>query len=123
MEIKMRNSPLFIVSLWLFCCFTAACQSQQTSIEHQNNNPAASTLPKGVTSATYHGVGTVEAVNQKNRRLTINHEEIKGYMQAMSMEHYVKDASLLDSIEPGDRVEFTLNDTAGIAVITELKKL
>lgn len=44
-------------------------------------------------------------------------------MDAMIMEWYVKDVSLLDSIKPGDKVEFTLEVTVGGSeIITAIKK-
>jgi Cu/Ag efflux protein CusF len=37
------------------------------------------------------------------------------------MDYRVKDASLLDSVNVGDDVDFTLEDTAGVASLTGLK--
>jgi protein SCO1/2 len=54
--------------------------------------------------------GTVVAVEAADRKLTIAHEDIPGFMPAMTMEFVVlqKDAVLLDHISPGDRVTATL---------------
>lgn len=54
--------------------------------------------------------GTVVAVDAANRTLTIAHEDIPGFMPAMTMEFVVleKDAVLLSNVSPGDRVTATL---------------
>jgi protein SCO1/2 len=50
--------------------------------------------------------GTVIAVDAANRKITIDHEEIPGFMPAMTMPFVVleKDAALLDIVSPGDQV-------------------
>jgi protein SCO1/2 len=54
--------------------------------------------------------GTVVAVDAPSRTLTIAHEDIPGFMPAMTMEFVVleKDAVLLRHVSPGDRVTATL---------------
>jgi protein SCO1/2 len=50
--------------------------------------------------------GTVVAVDPAERTLTIDHEEIEGFMPAMTMDFVVleKDAGLLEGVTPGDEV-------------------
>lgn len=50
--------------------------------------------------------GTVVEVDAPNRKITIDHEEIAGFMPAMIMPFVVreKDAALLDIVSPGDEV-------------------
>jgi protein SCO1/2 len=50
--------------------------------------------------------GKVVAVDAANRKVTIDHEEIEGFMPAMTMAFMVreKDASLLDGVSPGDEI-------------------
>ncbi len=110
---KVRITAL---SLLLIC--VVACQPRQTAT---NNTNAASS--RGVTSKTYRGVGVVEAVNADKRSLKINHEKIEGYMDAMTMDFQTRNPALLGELKPGDRIEFTLEDTANIVVITDIKKL
>ncbi len=54
--------------------------------------------------------GTVVEVDAANRTITLDHEEIKGFMPAMVMPFVVrsKDAALLDVVTPGDEVEALL---------------
>jgi Cu/Ag efflux protein CusF len=60
-------------------------------------------------SGTFRGVGVVTAVNSRAGALTINHEEIKGFMPAMIMMYRVEPFSLTAGLQPGDRIEFALD--------------
>jgi Cu/Ag efflux protein CusF len=61
-------------------------------------------------------------LNPQRPSIEINHQEIKGYMPAMQMEFPVKDRSLLDSINTGDKVDFTLEVNQGIERIIVIHK-
>jgi protein SCO1/2 len=55
---------------------------------------------------SYPLAGTVVAVDAANRKVTIDHEEIVGFMPAMTMAFVVleKDAALLEGVTPGDEI-------------------
>ncbi|HWC77329.1 MAG TPA: copper-binding protein, partial [Blastocatellia bacterium] len=59
----------------------------------------------------HRGVGVIESIDKSIPQVQIDHEEIKDYMPAMNMPYPVKDISLLEGIQPGDRVEFALQTT------------
>src|SRR6185295_16962418 len=71
----------------------------------------------------HHGVGVVESIDKEMATVQINHEDIKDYMPAMSMPYAVKDKTLLDSVSPGDRVEFSLENTPKGDVVSEIKRI
>jgi len=52
--------------------------------------------------------GVVVAVNHTDRTATIKHEDIPGYMQGMTMDFKIKNASDLQSMKPGDQITGTL---------------
>jgi protein SCO1/2 len=52
--------------------------------------------------------GQVVAVDAANARLTIKHEDIRGFMPAMTMPFDVRDRGLLEGREPGELVTATL---------------
>jgi protein SCO1/2 len=54
------------------------------------------------------GTGVVEAVDAELKQVVIDHEDIPGVMPAMSMSFDVGDSYLLDGLEPGQTIEFTL---------------
>jgi protein SCO1/2 len=59
--------------------------------------------------------GTVVSVDKARQTATISHEEVKGYMEGMTMPFKIKDAWALDVMQPGDGVQATLvvTDTSG----------
>ena len=52
--------------------------------------------------------GEVVSIAAARNELQLRHEEIAGFMQAMTMPFPVAKRELLDGIEPGDRVEGVL---------------
>jgi Cu/Ag efflux protein CusF len=68
------------------------------------------------------GVGTVESIAADRKSVQINHEAMQDYMPAMSMTFRVKRPSVLDSINQGDKVDFTIRDNGSGYVLTEIKK-
>jgi len=92
--------------------------------------PAQVGVPGGTPAAppqrspvrTFHGTGVIRSVNLKEGWFEIEHEDIKDYMPAMRMQWTVRDRSILKSVQPGDKVEFTLEDDNGSEVVTGLKK-
>ncbi len=67
------------------------------------------------------GVGKVVAIVAGSQELIIDHDEIKGVMDAMTMGYKVSKVSLLKNVKVGDKVRFTI-DSAG-REITKLEKL
>jgi protein SCO1/2 len=76
----------------LLCFLLASCKSQ----------PAP---PQG---KRYELKGTVVSVDKPDQSATISHEEIKDYMEAMTMPYKLKDAWPLDVMKPGDQIQATL---------------
>lgn len=58
--------------------------------------------------------GKVIAINKTEKTATINHDEIPGYMERMTMEFKVKNDSDLDRMKPGDRIsgDLIVTDTS-----------
>jgi protein SCO1/2 len=52
--------------------------------------------------------GKIEAVDQKAGTLTVNGEEVKGWMEAMTMDYGVDDVSVLKTVKPGDQIMATV---------------
>lgn len=73
-----------------------------------------------VEATTVHGVGVVIAAVPRAGRLIVDHEEIKGYMSAMEMSYPVAQPALLDGLNPGDRVGFTIDRAKSTIVALEV---
>jgi protein SCO1/2 len=59
--------------------------------------------PASASSETRYDLkGKVVSVDKSHSSVTVNHEEIKGFMSAMTMGYTVKDAKALDALAPGD---------------------
>jgi Cu/Ag efflux protein CusF len=73
-------------------------------------------VPKSVS-----GVGKVVALVPETQEIVVDHDEIKGFMDAMTMGYKVNPISLLKAVKPGDKVRFTIDTDK--RVITKLEKL
>jgi protein SCO1/2 len=57
-------------------------------------------------SAKRYGLtGRVVSIDKSNQSMTIDGNEITGFMAAMTMPYQVKDASVLDKLSPGDQIK------------------
>jgi len=89
-------------------CLTAllllGCQSQPSSQPQAQSSKAESQAVK-----KYELRGTVVEVRKNQRILKVKHEEIPGYMRAMTMDFPVRDEAALAALAPGDRITAQLN--------------
>src|SRR5215510_1338508 len=111
-----RRSTIVCLALMLL----TACGG--TAPTNQSNSPTPSGPAAAVQTNSYHGVGVVKSLNPKAPAIEIDHEDIEGLMQGMQMEFPVTDASILNGIAVNDRIDFTLEDNAGVIRITAIKK-
>ncbi|MEQ1862281.1 MAG: SCO family protein [Chthoniobacteraceae bacterium] len=72
-------------------------------------------------TATYEVRGVVRML--KPGAAVIAHEEIAGYMDAMTMEFNLRDANTLDGVQPGDAIAFRLSVTDERSWIDNVRKL
>ena len=68
------------------------------------------------------GRGVVQKVVPADRRVVIAHEDIPGFMPAMTMSFEVRDPALLEKFTPGERVRFTLEKTDQTLYLIEVEK-
>lgn len=69
----------------------------------------------------YRGRGIVRAINAENRTVEIEHEDIPGLMQAMTMRFKVAAPVMLKSISRGQNVVFRIEHTKGEFRIVAIK--
>jgi Cu/Ag efflux protein CusF len=67
------------------------------------------------------GEGKVIAVVPSSNQLVVDHEAIKGLMDAMTMGYQVEPPSLLEGFDAGDNIRFTI-DTQKKAIV-KIEKL
>lgn len=69
--------------------------------------------------------GTIVSVDKANQSATISHEEVKDFMDAMTMPFKLKDAWPLDVMKPGDEVQAALvvtDDSAWLEDVVVIQK-
>lgn len=66
--------------------------------------------------------GQVLAVDPARQELTIKHEDIDGFMPAMTMPFRVRDRKLLDGMAPGDLVKATLVVESSNAYLSRIER-
>jgi Cu/Ag efflux protein CusF len=64
----------------------------------------------------------VESVDAAGGQVTIDHGEIPGLMGAMTMTFEVADAAMLQGMEPGTPVRFSVRHENGRYVVTRIEK-
>src|SRR6266545_8388835 len=67
--------------------------------------------------------GQVLSLERARKMLTVKHEEIKGFMPAMTMPYDVRDAKLLDGLAAGDLINATLVVVSNGAYLSAIKKV
>jgi Cu/Ag efflux protein CusF len=73
------------------------------------------------TSGVFAGHGVVKAVQAATGVLTIQHDDIKGFMPAMEMMYKVKSTDLSKNLHPGDVIDFKID--ASKYTIVEVKRV
>ena len=108
--------------------FTTGCSGDQPKGDETNDTVAstpADTTPAEpaageVKSYTFHGV--VTAIDEANNMITVDHEKIGDYMEAMTMPFKVADPAILKEVKVGDSTHFTLRVAGDQALITKVEK-
>lgn len=86
-------------------------------------NPSGSSAPsKSASAKVYDVTGKVVSLDPAKKVVTLDHEDIPGFMKAMTMEFPVADAKLLDGMKAGDAVRGTITADGGSYAITSLAK-
>lgn len=83
---------------------------------HDAHHAPTANAPKTAT-----GEGSVVAVVPATGQLVIQHGEIRGFMDAMTMGYPTEPSSLLEGLKPGDKVRFSIDTEK--KVIVKIEKL
>lgn len=68
--------------------------------------------------------GEVRRIDRPNRKLTIRHEAIPNLnMEGMTMVFGVVEPKLLDDLEPGDRIRFTVRCEEGRMMVMRIERV
>lgn len=80
------------------------------------------TLSATAAFAAEYTKGTVTKIDDKQKKITIRHEELKNLgMSAMTMVFAVADAAMLDKVKEGQAIEFVADRVNGRITVTDIK--
>jgi len=124
-DVLDRSSPplrLFAVLLAggvVFAGALAGCSKATAS-----GNPTGSASASQVRGAkTYSAKGVIKSFGPDRKSVNIAHEEIPGYMAAMTMSFEAGSPGQLDGVAVGDKITFSFrSEEDGRQVLTEIKK-
>ncbi len=68
------------------------------------------------------GQGVVRSVDVSARQVTIKHQDIPGFMKAMTMTFELAPGLALDGIEPGTTVDFRVKLESGTYTVTQIRR-
>ena len=98
----------------LEAAFSGFDQSAEGAKPGQKGEPRPAAPAAAPAPATHRGVGTVKAVDPANASVTVAHEPIASLKwPAMTMDFKVRDAALLRTLKPGQRIVFDLAGEPG----------
>lgn len=90
---------------------TSACNKGESKSEDAVDGPVRT------------AVGTIESFSEDRKTITIAHEKIEGFMEAMTMPFHVEDAKMADGLKVGDAVKFSfVMNRAGKMIIRTLER-
>jgi len=71
----------------------------------------------------WEGIGAVVSTDLRKSRIVVDHEEIPGFMAAMTMSYAVTRPEILPRLQPGDRIRFIIDaEQRAIVDITPVPK-
>lgn len=117
-KVKLSTVLIFTVALVAF-----ACSNAETS--KNVSDPTNSTIIANTSGdkQTYKAIGVIKKIDPESGKVTIDHEDIPGYMAAMEMNERVGDKSLLNNLKAGDKVDFEIERTGSKIVVTKINKI
>lgn len=107
---------IILLTFCLFAVFAFACAGNNSPHKHSANS-------QNTEKQIYRAVGVVKKIDPENGKITIDHEDIPGFMSAMEMTEAVSDKKMLEAVKAGNKVEFELERTGSDLLITELTKI
>lgn len=114
----MKTALVLMAALLLLGCGTSASESASSASVAESSDKSKEGDKK------YTVRGRFRAATGNGQAAKIHHEDVPGWMDAMSMDFRFQEPSQLEGLKAGDAVEFELVvEPQGLFYITQLKKL
>jgi Cu(I)/Ag(I) efflux system protein CusF len=121
--------PNFRIALATLCVGfaligTASAQTAEPSSASTETAAPASTAQAQPAGSAEMTEGEVRKVDKDNKKITIKHAPLKSLdMPGMTMVFGVKDDTVLDKVQPGEKVQFQAEKIDGKFVVTAIEAL
>ena len=110
---------LSLIAVFAMLATLSACGRQVG--ETPEDTASREELPAPV--ETHEAVGVLKAFLPDGEHIRIDHEEIPGFMEAMTMSFAVEDTTLLQGIQVEDSIRFTLSVTGDDISVSALARV
>ena len=117
----MRQSSISCLVLPALMAFTGL-SCRQESGHHASTNTTTHAVA-GTNPQVYKVKGVIKELLPEKKKVKIAHENIPGYMEAMTMMLDVREAKELQGLQPGDSITFRMLVTEDDGWIDQLKKI
>lgn len=117
------DNKIAMFTLLIGSGFLVGCQSGQDTVPGTVSVTAERMETDLPGEQTFTGTGIVRNITPSRTFIIIEHREIEGFMGAMTMPFEIHDQSLLESIEIGNKVEFTLSVSDYATFISTLENI
>lgn len=121
----MRSiTPLFAAAVLTLAACDSGGEAPSATDTSGPGTEAPATAEAPPEKDTYTVNGTVKSIEAAAQRITIAHDDVPGYMPAMTMPFYAPDAAMIADLAEGDAVRFTFRrpETGGRHDIVEIEK-
>ena len=112
-NLKLMSARLCLLVLLAACGLRPDASAGSTNLAAVSTNKLQTFQVKGV----------VVSVGDDSRSARIRHEEIPGYMGAMTMDFETRGTNAMSGIQPGDNVEFRMSVTEDDGWIDQVRKI
>jgi Cu/Ag efflux protein CusF len=96
-------------ALPLFLILGSACQSADSDPGEQRG----SSVEEQAETATWTARGVVKRIERDRKMMSVAHEEVPGYMPAMTMPFWMDSDALFEGLAVGDSIEFRFRRVEG----------
>jgi Cu/Ag efflux protein CusF len=99
-----RILPVLAAALALSFGCTQSPARQEPAAAPKTETPAPNATPAAPAKGAHVFNGKVEKIDVANKRLTVNGENVEGWMSAMTMDYTPDNPSVLDTVKVGDQI-------------------
>ena len=112
----MKNTQSTLAAAAIACAFAFSGSAMaQMTMDHSKMDANIAAVP-GMTE------GEVRKIDKEGGKITIKHGEIKNLeMPPMTMVFTAKDKAMLDKVQVGEKIQFTVIQDAGKMVVTDIQ--